>query len=306
MLGQGKPEKHPVYKFFTNGFVQGVAVFIALAVAFSGKLDSKGTLVAVLVAGVVGAMGIYAHCSNSARQRIVATISILLYGCALSAFNSYLTSKPTVSAGNTTIQQQDAKPSETKPEEKKPDKKEQDAKKQEPKPRAKAEQPSQGPTVGNITQGPCSNVQVGGSNNTATTNCVSPSRVMTDDKAIKQLTRDFAQIPHLNTSIFPAGISDDVQPVFVQLCNILIDASWRPNCQGLNGASIGGMRMPAIEGIQCFSDSWNTGTQALVRAALDGAGFGCTYISHPFTTNGTFGGQITIGGIVILIGTRSP
>ncbi len=150
-----------------------------------------------------------------------------------------------------------------------------------------------------------SNVQVGGSNNTATTNCVPPSRVLTAEKA-KQLTRDFTQIPHLNVSIFPAGTSDDVQPAFLQLCNIIMDASWHPNCQGLNGASIGGMRIPVIEGIQCFSSSWNTGTQALVKTALDSAGFGCSYINHPFTAEGTVSGHVTFGGIVILIGTRAP
>ncbi len=106
MAGQGKPERHPVYKFFTNGFVQGVAVFIALAVAFSGKLDSKGTLVAVLVAGAIGAIGIYTHWSNTVRQKVLAGLSILIYGCVLWAFYSYLTSKPSMSAGNATFQQQ--------------------------------------------------------------------------------------------------------------------------------------------------------------------------------------------------------
>jgi len=109
MPSHEKPEKHPVYKFFTNGFVQGVAVFIALAVAFSGKLDSHGTLVAVLVAGAIGATGIYTHLSNTVRKRIIATFSIIVYGCLLWAFYSYLTSKPSALAVNTGIQQQDAK-----------------------------------------------------------------------------------------------------------------------------------------------------------------------------------------------------
>jgi len=190
--------------------------------------------------------------------------------------------------------EQDSKPPEGKPEDKNGGKK--DSKEQATKPKPKAENPS----VGSITQGPCSNVQVGGSNNTATTNCVSLSRALTAEKA-KQLTRDFAQIPHLNTSIFPAGISEDVQPVFLQLCNIIMDASWHPNCQGLNGTSIGGIKIPVIEGMQCFSSSWNTGAQALVKTALDNARFGCKYIDHRFTANG-----ITPGEIVILIGTRSP
>ncbi len=121
MAGQGKPERHPVYKFFTNGFVQGVAVFIALAVAFSGKLDSKGTLVAVLVAGAIGAIGIYTHWSNTVRQKVLAGLSILIYGCVLWAFYSYLTSKPSMSAGNATFQQQDTKPDEKKADGTKPE-----------------------------------------------------------------------------------------------------------------------------------------------------------------------------------------
>jgi hypothetical protein len=176
--------------------------------------------------------------------------------------------------------EQDSKPPEAKPEDKNSGKK--DSKEQATKPKPKAQKPSPDVSVGSIAQGPCSNVQVGGSNNTATTNCVPPSRVLTAEKA-KQLTRDFTQIPHLNVSIFPAGTSDDVQPVFLQLCNIVMDASWHPNCQGLNGTSMGGIKIPVIEGIQCFSSSWNTGTQAFVKTALESAGFGCSYINHPFT-----------------------
>jgi hypothetical protein len=154
--------------------------------------------------------------------------------------------------------------------------------------------------AGPITTGPCSNVQVGGSNNTATTNCALPSRVLTDAKA-KQLTTDFSGIHPLTIWVFQAGASDDVQPVFLQFCNAIRDAAWHPNCQGLNGMSVSGpeFRTSIVKGIQCFSGSWDTGTPALVKAALDNAGFGCSYINHPFTSGG-----VTLGQIAILIGTR--
>jgi hypothetical protein len=154
--------------------------------------------------------------------------------------------------------------------------------------------------AGAITTGPCSNVQVGGNNNTATTNCASPSRVLTDAKA-KQLTTDFSGIPPLTIWVFQAGTSDDVQSVFLQFCNVIRDAAWHPNCQGLNGMSVSGpeFRTSIVEGIQCYSDSWNTETPALVKAALEHAGFGCTYINHPFRSGG-----VTLGQIAILIGTR--
>jgi len=220
---------------------------------------------------------------------------VMVFFC-VGSLPGWILKKPVASTIPKAAPQQE--PQQSKPEGKNGDKK--DSKKQVTKPKPKAEKPSPDISVGSISQGPCGNVQVGGSNNTATTNCVSPSRVLTAEKA-KQLTRDFAQIPHLNTSIFPAGISDDVQPVFLQLCNIIMDSSWHPNCQGLNGTSIGGIKIPVIEGMQCFSSSWNTGAQALVKSALDNAGFGCNYIDHRFTANG-----ITPGEIVILIGTRSP
>jgi len=63
--------------------------------------------------------------------------------------------------------QQDSKPTDPKPEEKTSQQKGESAKKTTPKP--KTEQPNI--RVGPIEQGPCSNAQIGGSNNQATTNC---------------------------------------------------------------------------------------------------------------------------------------
>jgi hypothetical protein len=178
LAAKGKPEKHPVYKFFTDGFVQGVVVFIALAVAFSGKLDSKGTLVAILVAGAIGAIGIYTHCSSTVRRRIIAGLLILAYGCGLWAFYSYLTSKTPVSAGNATIQQQTIKPEEKMTEEIKTEpsptpSKTKSVKKVKPSPKQPNQQQSGNNNVqtGAINQGSCNINQRGGSNNQATTNC---------------------------------------------------------------------------------------------------------------------------------------
>lgn len=79
-----------MYRFFLNGFVQGIALFIALGVSFSGKLDSKGTLVAVLLAGIIGAIGIWTHLSTTWWKKLVA---VAMYGCLLVAFYFYLTGK---------------------------------------------------------------------------------------------------------------------------------------------------------------------------------------------------------------------
>jgi hypothetical protein len=224
MLGQGKPE-NPIHKFFTNGFVQGVVVFVALAVAFSGKLDSKGTLVALLVAAAIGAIGIYTHYSNTTRQKTVATFSILIYGCALWAFYSYLTSRPTVTAGNTTIQQQDAKPSEAKPEGKKQDKKEQDAKKAAPKP--KVDKPNSDIKTGNIEQGACSNLAIG-SSGSQTVNCGPPDLVMSDaqrSQVTDYLTQESkVKISPLKVHIFVDGPTASTQKVGDQLRKALSEA----------------------------------------------------------------------------------
>jgi hypothetical protein len=138
---QEKSDKHWLNRFFRNGFVQGAGVCIALAVAFSGKLDSRGVLVMVLVAGAIGAIGIYTHCSSTPRKKVISAFLILAYGCLLWAGYSYLTFKPVVSAGNTTKPQEPPKQEEKKPE---------PAKKEKPKP--DVSQRSQGDNSPNTNQ----------------------------------------------------------------------------------------------------------------------------------------------------------
>jgi hypothetical protein len=94
-----KPESSLVRKFFANAFVQAVLVFIALAVAFSGKLDTYGTTAAIFLGWGIGTIGIWTHCSNGRSQKIVAFVLIVAYSGVLRAFENYLTGKsPTTSA----------------------------------------------------------------------------------------------------------------------------------------------------------------------------------------------------------------
>jgi hypothetical protein len=156
--------------------------------------------------------------------------------------------------------------------------------------------------TGPVIAGPCSTVQIGGTGNSAAANCGTPSRVLPGDKAT-QLKSDIALVPAVTTFIFPAGTSEDVQPVLVQLCDAL--ASWRPNCQGLNGTSIGNLQLPLIDGIECHASSWGSGSPLALRAAFEKAGVHCSYIEGAFRANLQGGGTLQLGGIVIIIGSWS-
>jgi hypothetical protein len=77
-------------RFLASPFTQGVSVLVALAVALSGKLDTAGTEIAVGIAFVIGAFGIYTHSSRTLRQKIIAGVLVLIYGAGLWRFNNYL------------------------------------------------------------------------------------------------------------------------------------------------------------------------------------------------------------------------
>lgn len=78
-------------------------MFIALAVAFSGKLDSHGTIIAILIAGAVGIIGLYTHIHSRTKQ----VFTIVLYGIALWAFESYLVKPNSVSTTTAGTQKPD-------------------------------------------------------------------------------------------------------------------------------------------------------------------------------------------------------
>jgi hypothetical protein len=92
-----------IFKFLSNPFTQVVLVLIPLAVAFSGKFDTTGTEVAIVIALVIGGVGIYSHLSKTIKLKIFAAILILVYGAGLWKLNNYLITK----AGPLTKQQKD-------------------------------------------------------------------------------------------------------------------------------------------------------------------------------------------------------
>lgn len=51
-------------KLLGNAIVQGVIALIALAVAFSGKLDAHAVLIVIFLAWAIGAIDIYSHGSK--------------------------------------------------------------------------------------------------------------------------------------------------------------------------------------------------------------------------------------------------
>jgi hypothetical protein len=153
--------------------------------------------------------------------------------------------------------------------------------------------------TGTITTSPCSSTQVG-HDNTSTVTCAPPSRVLPQQKAI-QLKNDLSLLPKMFPTVFHSGTSSDVQTVFEQLCDAL--ASLQPNCDGLNGTSLG-MSVPMIQGIKCYSPSWTEGAPALMKAALDKASFPCIYIDGTFHGATPSGAAMGFGGVVILIGTN--
>jgi hypothetical protein len=82
--------KSAVARFFTNGFIQGIAMLLMLAVALSGKVDDRGVAIAVAIMFAIGVIGICTHWPR-VRVLIVAWIVVvaMLYG--------YLTNKPRTS-----------------------------------------------------------------------------------------------------------------------------------------------------------------------------------------------------------------
>jgi hypothetical protein len=83
--------------FLGNAVFQVVCVLIALAVAFSGKVDNSATAVMGAIAFVVGAFGVYGHLPT----KVAAVVLIVVYGVCLWKFCDYLLTK----AGPLTVRQ---------------------------------------------------------------------------------------------------------------------------------------------------------------------------------------------------------
>jgi hypothetical protein len=82
-----------LHLLLANPFLQVVSVLIALAVAFSGKLDTNGTQVGIVIAFLIGAFGIYSHQSRTFQQKVFSAVLIFAYGFGLWEFNRYLMAK---------------------------------------------------------------------------------------------------------------------------------------------------------------------------------------------------------------------
>jgi hypothetical protein len=161
-----------------------------------------------------------------------------------------------------------------------------------PKPKPVSPQPI---TTGPISTGPCSNVQVGGSNNQATVNCASPSRVLSADNLQKFKAALVGRTGGI-ASVRKAGSSDDVDPLVEQLTEALIAAGW-------GGVYYGTIRVDhkelLAEGIECYSANWDLPESVTIKKAMESAGLRCKYFDKPYSLGGA-----QFGGITILVGRR--
>jgi hypothetical protein len=98
-----------------------------------------------------------------------------------------------------------------------------------------------GAVVGNITTGPCSNVQIGGSSNQAQTNCVPEMRRLTDQE--KAQLSSLANTP-VDLIVWANGGDKKAWDLGQDICSALRSASWRiqaPECvEAMIGPPLGG------------------------------------------------------------------
>lgn len=160
-----------------------------------------------------------------------------------------------------------------------------------------------GAAVGSITAGPCSNIQVGGSGNTSAVNCAPPSRIPSD-KQMEDFKAILEKANKITIRIFPAGSTDDVPPIRRKLCDALHQIHW-PFATAKDVDS-GGYDAFSVEGIECYSVTWDSPSPKSFAEAMDAAGLRCKKIAGepPFggATGVIMGGP---GGITVLIG-RQP
>lgn len=198
---------------------------------------------------------------------------------------------------------QESKPAETKPQEK-TTKENDEARKKAVKEKPKVEQHSQGensPNVGTLQQGTCSAAVIGGSNNSATANCVPVSRVMTPEKkeAFRNALRSF---PRGMIGTVKAGSSDDIGPLENQILQLAKEAEWGGN--RWQGVQIAGAGDPQAEGLECyFAKGWDDPMGKAVKGAMKAANLNCKFLDSAYTFNSV----IFMGSYpVIVIGRNVP
>jgi len=179
------------------------STFFEHAPFISKVLSSKATTPILLIIGVALILWelstlrmhgepVRRHLRTHLVDSVKAAAILLLVFCLIFVLSFVL--QPRTGSQNSSKQQQEPTKPTTQivPEEKKTDKN-QNPKKPKAKPREVGKAIASGENsgaAGNINQGPCSNVQVGGSNNTATTNCEPPPAVTVTGKAQMKSTED--------------------------------------------------------------------------------------------------------------------
>src|SRR6202521_2730496 len=171
MSTNSAPQAPPWYESNLLWGPGALGVGILLTVVATKKADLRWLLWLALPCFLLACWIVVKQIRPPKLRRIMAAICFLVICGGFFWMNARLRPASSASANNGPVQSQSDKPADAKPEEKKPDKKDQATKKSEPKPKPKVEQPAQDIHVGDVTSGPCSNTQIGGSGNTATTNC---------------------------------------------------------------------------------------------------------------------------------------
>jgi hypothetical protein len=164
------------------------------------------------------------------------------------------------------------------------------------KPSQKSQPPSI--TTGPISTGPCSNVQVGGSRNEATTNCGTPSRALEEDKV-----KNFASVLAKTNGTLRVKLSttaEDAFPLSQQLCKAAEEANWSIACPMSRFSVMG--KEEVVSGLACYANDWNVNDALAFKNAMEAANLKCVYHTGSYRF-----GNVQIlgaGGVTILIGSR--
>ncbi|MFZ0084531.1 MAG: hypothetical protein WAK78_04505 [Candidatus Acidiferrales bacterium] len=149
-----------------------------------------------------------------------------------------------------------------------------------------------------VSSGPCSNIQIGGTQNTAATNCLPPSRVLSDDAA-QSFALALSASKRGMLRVVLASSSDDVFPLAEQLCAAAESVNWGTSCPNSRYATMG--RDVSVNGLACYSENWDAEDAVAFREAMRITHLQCNYIPRAYSFGGLqIGGT---GGVTILIGS---
>jgi hypothetical protein len=167
------------------------------------------------------------------------------------------------------------------------------------KPPQTPKEDNSGSVGGGITTGPCSNVQVGGKGNTATTNCAPISRVLSESR-INKFTKAIGAAKGV-LRVVPASSADDVIQLSNQLCDAAIKASWGYSCPTSRNSTMGSDA--TANGLECYSENWEADDAKAFKSAMAAAQLPCRYIPRAYDFRGV---QILgTSGVTILVGSPS-